>query len=198
MHAPVTNALELSLRRTRREAEEPKESSQVVQESAASTALPLRALPDSMKRLRYGRSIPEGRTASEDSIASMLDCARSSEYSITQRGHELVGSSPLLGLSGPDARPNVLWSPAEASAVDAQHRASAPEATEIQLMAPTGGRTSQTKSDNLSYDHHGDNLRKQDSCRDETCRSNRTAQKWNRGRRGQSSRAKPRLGSGSS
>ena len=91
----------------------------------------------------------------------MLDCARSSENSITQRGHELVGSSPLLGLSGPDARPNVQWSPAEASAVDAQHRAGAPEATKIQLMAPSGGRTSQTKSDNLSNDHHGDNLRKQ-------------------------------------
>ena len=36
--------------------------------------------------------------------------------------HDLVWGGPLLELSDPDARPDVLWSPAKASAVVARHR----------------------------------------------------------------------------
>ena len=50
--------------------------------------------------------------------------------------HELTWAWPLLGLTNPDARPDVHWSPAEASAVIAWHReAAAPETAKRQLMA---------------------------------------------------------------
>ena len=164
---------------------EPEESSQGALESAASTALPLRALPNSMKRLRCGRGF-DRQHALLCQIYGIL------KYGASDTGHELAGSSPLLRLSGSDARPNVHWSPAAASGVDARHmEAGAPEATKKQLMACTGGRTSQTKSESLSYDHHGDNLRKQTRAAVKHAAQSEPQETGKQRRKGQSSRAKP-------
>ena len=52
-------------------------------------------------------------------------------------GHDLAWRWPLLGLSDQDARPDVHWSPAEASAVIAWRReAAALESAKKQLMTP--------------------------------------------------------------
>ena len=99
-------------------------------------------------------------------------------------GHDLAGSSPLLGLPGPDPRPNVLWSPAEASAVDARHReAGAPEATKKQLMAPTEGERPKPRA-RISPT----------TTTATTCESRPNRRNRKRERKGQSSRAKSRLG----
>ena len=69
--------------------------------------------------------------------------------------------------------------------------AGAPEATKKQLMACTGGRTSQTKSESLSYDHHGDNLRKQTRAAVKHAAQSEPQETGKQRRKGQSSRAKP-------
>ena len=76
---------------------------------------------------RDGRK-PSTRAESEDSNASTRCCVRSTRYSSLQRRTvattwRMVG--PLLGLSDPDARPDVHWLPAEASAFIAWHREAA-------------------------------------------------------------------------
>ena len=47
------------------------------------------------------------------------------ESAAKDSGHDLAWGWPLLGLSDPDARPDVHWSPGEASAVVAWHREAA-------------------------------------------------------------------------
>ena len=88
-------------------------------------------------------------------------CARSMGYANLQR--RTVATTwgwPLLGLSDPDARPNVHWSPAEASAVTAWcRRAAALGSSKKQLMTPDVKATPKFKSELPSDDD--DNLQKQ-------------------------------------
>ena len=63
-------------------------------------------------------------------------------------GHDLVWGWPLLGLSDPDVRPDVQWSPAETSTVVAWHRkAAAVESAKKQLMTPIGKATPKVKNE---------------------------------------------------
>ena len=65
-------------------------------------------------------------------------------------GHDLTLGWALVCLSIPDARPDVQWSPADASAVIAWYReAAALEMAKKQLVAPTGTGTPKVKSENL-------------------------------------------------
>ena len=74
--------------------------------------------------------------------------------------HSLVWEWPLVGLSDPDARPDVQWSPAEASAVVAWHReAVALESAKMHLMLLTGKTTPKVKNELPSADD--DNFQKQ-------------------------------------
>ena len=74
------------------------------------------------------------------------------EYAAKDNGHALAWGSPLLGLSGPDARPDVHWSPGDFSV------AAALETAKKQLMTPIGEGTAQAKSGNFSDDDLDDNL----------------------------------------
>ena len=65
-------------------------------------------------------------------------------------GHDLTLGWALVCLSIPDARPDVQWSPADASAVIAWYReAAALGMAKKQLVAPTGTGTPKVKSENL-------------------------------------------------
>ena len=82
------------------------------------------------------------------------------ESAAKDSGHDLAWGWPLLGLSDPDARPDVDWSPAEASAVIAWHwQAAALESAKKQLMTPVGNATPNVESELPSDDD--DNLQKQ-------------------------------------
>ena len=106
-------------------------------------------------------ALDEGRIGGfERQHAMLCQIYRILESGAKDNGHDLVWGWPLLGLSDPDARPDVHWSPAEASAVIAWHReAAALETAKKQLMTPIGKATPKVKSELSSDDD--DNLQKQ-------------------------------------
>ena len=98
----------------------------------------------------------DDEAASDNANASTRCCVRSTGYSILQRR---TCGWPLLGLADSDARPDVHWSPAEASAVVAWHReAAAFETGKRQLMIPMGEATPKVKGEHLS--DNDDSLKK--------------------------------------
>ena len=102
-------------------------SSQEVLEPAVTSASPLRVLPNLTKRHCDWPSIPrrEKHWKIRTPACYAVPDLRSSR--VRDAGHrpDPAGNSPVLGLSGPDAQPNVLWLLAEVSAVVAWHRAPA-------------------------------------------------------------------------
>ena len=59
----------------------------------------------------------EGSEGSNDSTQCDAKMFEAFESAARDCGHDLTGGWPLLGLSGPNARADLRWSPAEASAV---------------------------------------------------------------------------------
>ena len=105
-------------------------------------------------------------------------------------GHDLTWSWPLLGL--PEyTRPDVHWSPAEASAVIAWHReAAALETAKQQLMTPTGKAPPKVTSEHFSDDD--DSFRKQTSFCGGTSHSSQATRIRKHRRKGKRSRGKLR------
>ena len=107
-------------------------------------------------------------------------------------GHDLVWGCPLLGLSDPNAQPDVHWSPAKASAVVAWHReAAALESAKEQLMTPIGKATPKVKNELSSVD---DSLQKQIRAVVKQTLQVETARTGRQGREGQRRRGKLRPG----
>ena len=113
------------------------------------------------QRVMVAGAFNEGRNGGfERQHAMLCQMYRILESGAKDNGHDLVWGWPLLGLSDPDARPSVHWSPAKASAVIAWHReAAALERAKKQLMTPTGKATPKLKSEHPSDDD--DNLQNQ-------------------------------------
>ena len=147
---------------------------------------PLRAHRNFTKCLRDGRRIPRRgqnrriRTPARCAVPDLRNTRIRNEGQWSRSGLKFA---PAL-LSGPHARPDVHWSPAEVST----REAGALETARKRLMTPTEEGTPQAKSANLSDDDHDDNLRKADSCRGETCRPSRAADREARAQRPKTAR----------
>ena len=116
------------------------------------------------------RALDEGRIGGfERQHAMLFQIYGTLESAATDSGHDL-GLAVARGMSDPDARLGVHWSPAEASAVIAWHReAAALQTAKKQLMTPIGKATPKVKSE-----HHFRRRRqfaKVGSCCGETCRA---------------------------
>ena len=68
------------------------------------------------------------------------------EYATQDTGPDPAGNSLLLGLSGPDAQPDVQWSLAEVSVVVAWHRAAAALKTVKRQLTPATTTTTTGES----------------------------------------------------
>ena len=128
-YAPVTNALELSLRRTRRGVREdlmtlPGESWSW-QRHAKEHLLHHCGHFRTLRRVivMVAGALDEGRIGGfERQHATLCQICGILESAAKDSGHDLAWRWPLLGLSDSDARPDVHWSPAEDSEVIAGQR----------------------------------------------------------------------------
>ena len=156
--------------------EGPADSSQGVLEPSATSASPLRANPTFTRGHRDGRrTFHDDRIGGVESQHAMLyHICRIFEYAAKDNGHDLAKGSLLVGLSGPDARPDVHLSPASVSAVVAWHR-------EAKSGEPLRRRPRRQPA-------------KADSRRGEIRRSSRTAKTGGQGRKGQRRRGTLRPG----
>ena len=161
------------------------DSSQGVREPAATSLSPLRALPNLTKRHRDGRSVPrreQHRRIRAPACHAVPDLRRTR---IPSEGHwprsgRQFGS---FGLCGPDAQPNVHWSPAEVLAVVAWYRiAAALETAKKQLVASIGWGTPEDKERESLRQPPRRQLAKADP-RNETCRSSRKVGTGRQGRK---------------